>query len=170
MEECIQNVKISVFLDKNICTPSKSRKKIMKRVENLHLCVYSHSPHLINVTGIKKISDIEKSVQIVEHLYSSTCIKYTINCIMISCKTQKRTKLESIPELLSLGVAVNYYFDYNQELFCGAFLKPKIQRKFPTILIFHTGSFQIFGKDIEKIRSAFDLTQKIIAWCTPPCK
>ena len=158
MEKYIRNIKISVHLDKNICNPEKSREKIMKRVKDLHIIIYIHTPNLANLTGIRTMQDIPKCIQIVENLFSVKSIKYEINCIMLSVKSRKIVKLQSIQDLLP----EEYYADYNPEIFCGTFIKPKIKAKYPTIIVFHTGSFQIFSKNIENMEYSYSLIKSII--------
>ena len=72
-------------------------------------------------------------------------------------------KLDLIPILLSGGLCHDYFLDYNQELFCEAFLKPIVHGLYQTIILFHTGSFKIFGKDLEKMENSHILVQKIIS-------
>ena len=159
MNEYIRNIKISVHLDKNICTPVKSRQKIMKQVKDLHIIIYIHTPNLANLTGIRTMEDIPKCIQILENLFSVKSINYEINCIMLSVKSRKIVKLQSIKDLLPQ----EYYFDYNPEIFCGAFLKHKIKNNYSTIIVFHTGSFQIFSKNIQIMEQSYLLIQSIIA-------
>merc|ERR1712015_31511 len=159
MEEYIRNIKISVHLDKNICNPVKSREKIMKRVKDLHIIIYIHTPNLANLTGIRTMEDIPKCIQILENLFSVKSINYEINCIMLSVKSRKIVKLQSIKDLLPQ----EYHFDYNPEIFSGAFLKYKIKNNYSTIIIFHTGAFQIFSKNLEMMENSYLLIESIIA-------
>ena len=159
MNEYIRNIKISVHLDKNICTPVKSRQKIMKRVKGLHIIIYIHTPNLANLTGIRTMEDIPKCIQIVENLFSVKSVNYEINCIMLSVKSRKIVKLQSIKDLLPQ----EYQFDYNPEIFSGAFLKYRIKNNYSTIIIFHTGSFPIFTKNLEMLENSYLLIESIIA-------
>ena len=159
MESSVKNVKISIRLEKNICSPIHTREKIVKRINDLYIIFYKHTPNLANVTGIRKITDVENTVKIVENLFNIKSVYYEINCIMISVKSKRNIKLDKIPHILDCK---EYFFDYDQELFSGAFLKPVKKGKLPTILLFHTSTFQIFGRNIEKMRYAYDLIQSIL--------
>ena len=157
MDSYIKNVKISLFLKRNLFAVEKSREKIFHRLQNLHLTIYKHSPSLINITGIKSLNLISESILLVENFFNVEHSRYDINCIMISFKASQKIRLRMIQNVLNM-FSNHYRCEFHPELFSGAILKSDI---YPTILLFHTASFQIFGKRIEHLEYAFELAQRL---------
>ena len=159
MEKCIKNIKISIKISTDICAREKSREKIFKYIDNFHIIIYKHTPNLVNLTGIRSLDQIPKAISSVEELFQTKSISYKINCIMLSIKKFKKIiKLEKIPPILQL-LDSEYTFDFNQEIFSGGFLK---REDFPTIILFHTASFQIFATDIEKMHYSYNMMNMLL--------
>ena len=58
-----------------------------------------------------------------------------------------------------------YHVEFEPEIFTGMFLKP-INREYPTINIFYTGSYQLLGgKSFEKIDESIFIIESIIKKC-----
>ena len=132
-----------------------------------YFTIFHHTPNHVNVTGIKRIEDIEKVISYLECEYNNKCIKHQIDCAMVSHKDNKKIKMNVIASVLK-NISSLYYVDYEPEIFSGAFLKPN-NRDYPTINLFYTGSFQLIGgKSFEKIDESIILVQNLIQKCIIP--
>ena len=158
MEVYIKNVKISLYLKENLFAAEKSREKIFHHVQNLHITIYKHTPNLVNITSIKSLKNIDSCIKLVENYFNVKHARYEINCIMISFKASQTIKIRNIQNVLNM-FSTDYRCEYNAELFSGAILKSKVRGLFPTIIIFHTGTFQIFG--VQNLEYAFSLAQQL---------
>ena len=150
-----------MVLSKNMFTPIKSRKKNFFSFSKFHVTIYTHSPNKVNVTGFRNLNLIPEIISEIESFFSVECINHKIDCVMLSFKGDSLLRLNNIKNHHSLFSDI-FYIDYNPEIFNALHLKPRSFLTFqPTINIFHTGSFQIFGRDIDKIKNALILLEKL---------
>jgi len=147
------NIKITIFLKSDLFTQERNSKKIILREGGWVFTSYLHTPSIINATGIKAKSDIAAVIEMVEGKYNVQCEQYRIDSIMCSHRDSLRLKIGKILNVFDNENGL-YYIDYHPELFTGIFLKP-IDRLYPTINLFYTGSYQIIGAK----------TFSILDWC-----
>ena len=84
--------------------------------------------------------------------------------MLYSHKDTKLLKIDTIFEQFDKENTL-FYIDFQPELFTGIYLKP-YDRQFPTILLFHTGSYQLIGgKDFKKVYQSQKFIQELIAKC-----
>lgn len=158
----ISNIKISVYFEKDLAPKKKSNEKTIYTFNAWVFTIYHHTPTHVNITGLKSESEIPKVIQYLEAKYNIKCQRQEIDCIMTSHKDNIRLKMKDIPKALQPFSSI-YYLCYEAELFTGCFLKSKIKSEFPTINLFHTGSFQLIGaKSFEKIDKAYAIVQYLI--------
>ena len=158
---CIKNIKITIYLQKELFPPYKSREKIFHFINSFHITIYKHSPSLVNVTKIKNHQDIIRSILSVKNFFNVDIKNYKVNCIMSSFKYKNCLKLELIPPILEF-ITQDYFLDFNPEIFSGCFLKSKIKGLFPTITLFHSGTVQVFSKSFEKTNEAHNLINSLL--------
>ena len=157
----ICNIKIMLLFSDPLIKKEKSNRKIIFKERSWTITIYCHTPTMINVTGLKQKGDIEKVKNAMEKRYMKKCLKYQINSIMLSHKDCKRIDMNEVIRNVKL-LSNMFYIDFVPELFTGMYLKP-LDRSFPTVNIFYTGSFQLLGaKSFEKIDTTVHLVQKII--------
>ena len=160
----ICNIKISLKFKHPFYKKEKSKKKIVSKVKSWTMIQYLHSPHLVNLTGLKSSDEVVHAIDFIEKEYQNECIHSQIDCCMISHRDNKRIKLcDAVNELKN--VTNLFYVNFDPELFTGCFLKPH-DRSYPTINLFHTGSYQLFGgKSIEKIEESVKIVSQLIYNC-----
>ena len=158
------NIKVSASFKKPFHEKQKNNKKVKQKVRNFTFIRYLHSPHLVNITGIRSRKEIEDAIQILQKENDNTCIGVKIDSCMFSHKDNQIIKLEDIAPFLS-SVTNLYYVDYQPELFPGCYLKP-YDRGYPTINIFYTSSFQLMGgKSFKKIEESMGIARQVIKLC-----
>ena len=160
-DELVCNVKFTIILSENMFTPVKSREKKFYIFDKFHVTVYKHTPKNLNVTGFRELNLIPKIISEIETFFSVKCLTHKIDCVMLSYKGHSLLRLNNVINHSNL-YSENFYIDYNPELFNGLHLKAKIPHiNHPSLNLFHTGSFQIFGKDIDKIKNALIILEKL---------
>lgn len=130
--------------------------------ENFTVFIFGHSPHHLNVTGLKSFEHLKDVVKLLERKFRIRCSDTKIDNIFMSHKDNRNIKLANVYDYIQTKYKSIFYVDYNVELFPGMFLKPKLDG-WPTIILFRTGSFQIMGgKNIQSIKKAYVHVQNII--------
>lgn len=158
----IKNIKCSILSEGLVKEGLKRRENYKFTVNNVKIFIFGHSPNLLNMTGLKSFKDIEEVMKIIEKKHKIKCKEVTIDNIFISHKDNKNIKLSNVFHYVQQKFKHLYLADYNVELFPGMFLKPQCS-KWPTIILFRTGSFTIMGgKDIQSIMKAQSLIVNII--------
>ena len=158
------NIKITIFLKSDLFTRERNSKKVIMREDSLVFTSYHHTPSIINVTGIKSKSDITAVMELLEAKYKVQCDRYRIDSMMYSHRDKKRIKIDQILKVFDKENGL-YYIDYHPELFTGIFLKP-IDRLYPTINLFYTGSYQIIGaKNFSIVDWCKKFVEELIAKC-----
>ena len=147
------NIKVSASFKEPFYEKQKINKKVKQKVKNYTFIHYMHSPHSVNITGIRSRKEIEDAIQTLEKENDNICIE-----------DNQIIKLGDITEFLS-SVTNLYYVDYQPELFPGCFLKP-YDRGYPTINVFYTSSFQLMGgKSFKKIEESMGIARQVIKLC-----
>ena len=136
----VSNIKVSFLFRKNLFKNINS--KIIWKVDKVAYTVYRHRQNLINITGIKSIAAIQKQKQSMEKLFHQKVLKMRIDNVFFSQKNHINLSMSSLYSYLRKNKL--FFVDYNIELFAGMYLHPK-QERYPTIVIFRTGSYQIMG-------------------------
>lgn len=158
----VRNIKCSVYTEGFLKDGLKRSEVYTFSMDDITIFIYGHSPHHLNVTGLKCIEDVNYVMRKLEEKFKIKCINVRIDNIFISHKDSKNIKLSNVYHYINETYAHLYIVDYNVELFPGMFLKPK-SSAWPTIILFRTGSFTIMGgKDYQCILEAQTLVQKII--------
>ena len=158
------NIKVSLYFDGDFFEKKRSNEKIIWKECQWTFIQYQHSPHLVNVTGIKSQDSIDEVISLLEKKFKKKCVKHQIDCAMISHKDYKKIRLSHVYDILG-DITSDFYIDYQPELFTGLFLKP-YKREFPTVNLFYTGSFQLLGgKSFDTINSTFIMVKKLIQSC-----
>ena len=158
------NIKVSATFKEPFHVKQKINKKVKQKVKNYTFIRYMHSPHLVNITGVRSRKEIDDAIQTLEKDNGNICTGVNIDSCMFSHKDNQTIKLGDITEFLS-SVTNLYYVDYQPELFTGCFLKP-YDRSYPTINVFHTSSFQLIGgKSFKKIKESMGIARQVIQLC-----
>lgn len=160
----IKNIKCS-FLTNGLVKEGLKRSETFKfLIDEATIFIFGHSPYQLNVTGLKNVEDVEHYVRVIEKKYNIKCKDVKIDNIFISHKDNKNIKLSNVFYYAKENFSHLYLVDYNVELFPGMFLKPK-NKKYPTIILFRTGSFQLMGgKNLPSILKAHQIVNDIIEY------
>ena len=148
----IKNYKLSLIVDKKMAPSISSMGR-------LKITVYKSSPYLINITGVRRLSDLcivkkkmrQKSIKI---------MRTRIDAIMISKKGRGNF---NITNLIASVLERGGKYHYEPEIW------PAIEVNvgdLPTILIFRTGSAQCFGlKSFKQVQAVNELVRRIFDGC-----
>lgn len=182
----LNNVKLSLKFKHPLFKKKKTAEKITKKVDTATAVFYTHSPYLCNLTGVNSSESLEKIIEKLEVDYKNECVDAKIDAFLITSKSKggQRIMLEKIKHALStLSVSHIYRSDFEPELstgryahppltlhttnFLACYLKPRDEyRHFPTIIFFHTGTFQLMGgQSVQKIKESLKIAQDIISMC-----
>ena len=160
----ICNIKMSVYFVKDLFKKKKSNEKVIFHIKKWIITIYYHTPNHVNVTSIKSRDDIPKIITHLESKYGVKSVRHQIDCAMISHKDNIKIKMSEITNALKT-ISNIYHVEFEPEIFTGMFLKP-INREYPTINIFYTGSYQLLGgKSFEKIDESIFIIESIIKKC-----
>ena len=158
------NIKISIYFEEALFEKMKTKEKIHSCLASWKITQYRHSPHLMNVTGIRSESEINDVIIQLEEIYNNKCVKHQIDSVMLSHRDHKIIKLCNVYKHLK-SVTDKYYIDYHPEIFTGMYLKP-FNREYPTVNLFYTASFQLLGgKSFEKINYTVGMVKELINKC-----
>ena len=160
------NIKLSATFKEPFHVKQKINKKVKQKVKNYTFIRYLHSPHLVNITGVRSRKEVDDAIQILQKENDNTCIGVKIDSCMFSHKERKNQiiKLEDIASFLN-SITNLYFVDFHPELFTGCYLKP-FDRGYPTINIFYTSSFQLMGgKSFKKIEESICIARRVIKLC-----
>ena len=159
------NIKLTAYFKHDLFVKKKSSKKKIFKEGLWTVIVYYHTPKLLNITGLKQKTDIEKVISRLEDRFNNTCLKHQIDSVMISHKDTKLIKMDSVVKVVEKTTPSMYYIDFHPELFTGMYLKPRV-KGYPTINLFYTGSFQLLGgNDFKKIDESTEFIQLVIKKC-----
>ena len=157
----IHNIKVSFIFDQAVVEGKKTKQKVIVRDNGITHIIYMHTPNLVNTTGIKQVSDIEKIKVDLESKYSALCTLCRIDSIFIQEKTKVRLDLNKVVQSCNIYSNI-YHCSYNVEIFNGLFLKP-YSRQYPTVLLFPSGTFQLLaGKSFNHILETEKIVRQLI--------
>ena len=158
----IKNIKCSFVVNGLVKEGLKKSETFKFVIDNVTIFIFGHSPNCLNVTGLKNVEDVKHFVGVIETKFNIKCTDVKIDNIFISHKDSKNIKLSNVYHYAKEKFGHIYLIDYNIELFPGMFLKPK-NKKYPTIILFRTASFQIMGgKELHTILEALKIVNNII--------
>ena len=89
-------------------------------IDDIVFTIYKHSPHLVNMTGLKNFSGIERYTKELEDRFQQKVEHVRIDNTFFSRKQKKNLYLSTLYDYLKN----NKFFlvNYNVELFCGMYL------------------------------------------------
>ena len=133
---------------------------------NVAYTIYTHTPHLLNVTGVKSIAQLKTCKCEMEEKFDNKIIKYKIDNLIFSKRDNKKKYLDRLCQY-SHGYE-KYYASYCHELFPGMHLLPK-NKLYPTIVLFRTGSFTLMGsKNLNFIFESESFVKSLIKMFEKP--
>ena len=136
---------------------------IMKRLKTT-VTIYNHSPHTIHVTGITMQQQLDEFLQYLLKNLKQTPVEYKVDNSMFSCKMDNSIDLMRVMD--KMPKQAPYYCVYKRTIFPALFCKPKKAfktKRYPTILIFRSGSFLLLGgTSVDIVRSAAEFVKTLI--------
>ena len=137
----LRNLKASFFMKNELSIPSRKKNYIFK-LDGLTFTIYHHSSHLVNVTGVKSLTQLKVAQKIMESKMQQKVIKVRIDNTFFSQKNFANIDLKQVYAFMKNSD--KFYVQYNIELFAGMYMQPK-KENYPTILFFRTGSYTMMG-------------------------
>ena len=152
----LKNIKAHFMLDAEleVCT----KRKIF-RGNAATFTIHNHHKDVIHVTGVKSHSHLKSCLKYLEETYKVKIEKTVIDNQFISHKDNKVVNLKRIYD--DLRHNKKYHVIFEPELFAGMTIK-NIDKKYPTILLFHTGSFTLLGGKMENVKYTSNFLKKIL--------
>ena len=142
----LKNIKVRFIFKDDIIT--KANKQIIWKNGKSTFSIYKDATKFINVTGLKSLQEIKQQKLAMEDRFKQKIIDVKIDNIFFSKKDDKNINMHSLYNYLK-GVK-NYFCNYNIELFSGMYLHP-LNKLYPTILLFRTGSYTLMGGKSLKV-------------------
>lgn len=136
---------------------------IMKRLKTT-VTIYKHSPHTIHVTGITTQQQLDEFLRYLLKNVKQRPVEYKVDNSMFSCKMNNDIDLMRLMD--KMPEQAPYYCVYKRTIFPALFCKPKKNfktKRYPTILIFRTGSFLLLGgTSMDIVRRAAEFVKTLI--------
>ena len=136
----LKNIKVRFIFENDVVKNVNSQ--IIWKNANFSFSIYKHARKFINVTGLKNLHEIEEQKLAMEKLFDQKIITVKIDNIFFSKKDTKNLNMYLLYNHLRGNK--QYFCNYNIELFAGMYLHP-INKLYPTILLFRTGSYSLMG-------------------------
>ena len=109
---------------------------------------------------MKSLQEIEQQKLAMEELFKQKIINVKIDNMFFSKKDKKNLDMCLLYNYLKENK--NYFCNYNIELFAGMYLHP-INKLYPTILLFRTGSYTLMGgKSLKYIHESEHFVKDLI--------
>ena len=162
----IHNIKLSFYFTENLMTKEKSNRKVIDKLSgHVTTTIYTHTPYLLNCTGIRSREQIDEIRSFLEQKYGVKCDRYQIDTTFMQSKTGIKINLLKVYKLVEARYRHLYNPSYHPELFSGLSLK-SINKDYPTINLFGTGTFQFLGgKSFQCIQESQDIIRTIFSEC-----
>ena len=143
----LKNLKASFILKEKVPTLPKVKNYVFK-CDHFTFNIYSHSPCLVNVTGVKTFERLKLARKIIEEKLKQSVLKVRIDNTFYSQKNYRNIDLIKVHEFMQNHDT--FRVEYHVELFAGMYFHPK-KNNYPTILFFRTGSYTMMGGKQWKI-------------------
>ena len=138
----LKNIKASFIFNQDLVEKKSGCGKFIFKEGNVTYTIYKHTPHLLNVTGVKSIAQLKTCKGEMEGRFNAEIIEDRVDNLFFSKKDNKNIDLDKLCKYLHGHE--KYYASYVHELFPGMHLLPK-DKMYPTIVLFRTGSFTLMG-------------------------
>ena len=159
----VKNIKFSLQIDQSIlCKKINKNEKQKMLIGSATVVVYGHSPKLLNVTGVKSMSEVKSTINFIQSNFGVNVNNMKIDNIFVSHKDFKNINMMKLFYYAREKFSKQYIIDYNIELFPGMYLKTKKQKTKPTLILFRTGSYVIVGaKSIYQVKTCIDFINNL---------
>ena len=162
----LKNIKASFIFNQNLIEKKSGCAKCIFKEGDVTYIIYTHTPHLLNVTGVKSIAQLKTCKAEMEERFHIKIIEYKIDNLFFSKKDNKNIDLDRLCQYLHDHE--KYYASYCHELFPGMHLLPK-DKLYPTIVLFRTGSFTLMGsKNLDFIFESESFVKSLIKMFEKP--
>ena len=162
----IHNIKLSFYFLDNLVTKEKSNRKVIdKLIGNVTTTIYTHTPFLVNCTGIRSREQINEIQSFLEEKYGVKCSHYQIDTTFMQTKSGIGLNLQKVYDLAKSRYHTLYRPSVQPELYSRLSLKA-INKDYPTINLFTTGTVQFLGgKSFRCIQESQDIVRAIQSKC-----
>ena len=138
----LKNIKASFIFNHDLVEKKIGTEKFIFKEGNVTYTIYKHTPHLLNLTGVKSIGQLKTCKVEMEERFHGEIVEDRVDNLFFSKKDNKNLDMDKLH--LYLHEHEKYYASYEHELFPGMHLLPK-DKRYPTIVLFRTGSFTLMG-------------------------
>ena len=152
----LNNIKAHFNLDDEI---SFNDARYIFRGCNATFTIHQHTKNVVHVTGVKSKRHLYFCAEYIKETFNVGIIKEKIDNQFFSHKSKKILSMRSIYHEIS--EMENYCVLYEPELFTGMTIK-HVNKAFPTIILFSTGSYSILGGKMEYVKYSWELVNTLI--------
>ena len=151
----LRNIKAHFNLDKQI-----NIDVIRKIIKGCHatFTIHSHHKNVIHVTGVKSNTHLKLCIKYIEENFNVKVEESIIDNQFFSHKDNKVLDLRKIYEKLK----ETHIVFFEPELSPCMVIKHK-NKIFPTILLFHSGSYTFLGGKMENVKVTNNFIREIIS-------
>ena len=86
----LKNIKASFIFDQNLIEGKSGTEKFIFKEKNVTYTIYKHTPHLLNVTGVKSIAQLLNCKSDMEERFSKSIIQERVDNLFFSKNAAKR--------------------------------------------------------------------------------
>ena len=156
----LKNIKASFIFSEDLTEKRSGTDKLIFRKKNVTFTIYKHTPHLLNITGVKSLTQLKNCKEEMEKHFGKIIKKERIDNLFFSKKDKKNIDLDQLS--IYLHGHKKYFASYTHELFPGMHLLPK-DKSYPTIVLFRTGSFTLMGsRNLDAIVESESFVESLI--------
>ena len=96
----LKNIKASFIFDQNLIEGKSGTEKFIFKEENVTYTIYKHTPHLLNVTGVKSIAQLMNCRGNMEERFNKKIIQERVDNLFFSKKDNKNLDMDQLHHYL----------------------------------------------------------------------
>lgn len=114
----VDNIKLTLTFEKPFFPKRCTNEKITIKHDSSTLVLYTHSPHLCNLTGVKSQERIQRIIKTLESECDNACKRIKIDSCLVTQKSPHPIRLEKIKATLP-SITTRYRSEFVVELSTG---------------------------------------------------
>ena len=92
----LKNIKASFIFDQNLIEEKSGTEKFIFKEKNVTYTIYKHTPHLLNVTGVKSIAQLLNCKSDMEERFNEKIIQERVDNLFFSKKDNKSLDMDQL--------------------------------------------------------------------------
>ena len=96
----LKNIKASFIFNQNLIEGKSGTEKFIFKEENVTYTIYKHTPHLLNVTGVKSIAQLMNCRGNMEERFNKKIIQERVDNLFFSKKDNRNLDMDQLHQYL----------------------------------------------------------------------